>query len=1027
MKLQFKHQQYQLDAVDALAAVFVGQQKGFRKETVGRGGAVAGQQSLDLAYEIFSNKPTELSDSKLLENIQAAQKEQGLPVSSKLESPLKVKDVSVTRLAPNLTVEMETGTGKTYVYTRAMFELNKRYGWNKFIVMVPSVAIREGVYKSLSITAEHFQEEYGKKIRFFIYDTKNKSNLTNIKNFASTANIEVIVMNYQAFNRRGQDSLKMYQKLDEANSKKPIEIIRRARPILIIDEPQRFGTAAESALPEFHPLCITRYSATHKEDYNKIYRLDAIDAYNQKLVKKIKVKGIEVRGVAGGASYLFLDQIHVSAKTYPSATVQMELEARQGAGVKKTLKRINEGDDLKQISGGMPQYDGYVVREINARENVVRFTNGVEIFVGQVLGNIDDKHLRTIQIREAIKSHIEKERELFTRGIKVLTLFFIDEVAKYRAYDEAGNQIRSEYEEIFEEEYKNAIAQGELFEEEYRKYLEEHSVEKIHNGYFSVDKKGRAVDSKEGRGNEGSDDVSAYDLIMKNKERLLSFDEPTRFIFSHSALREGWDNPNIFQICMLRQTHQDMSRRQEIGRGLRVAVDESGVRQDYTELEGGFFDINTLTVIASEGYETFARNLQREILDSLKGRPVKLETSVFENIALKDEHGGTKELSDREIRHLLAHFEAQGYIDNQDHVTEKFAEDREEGKVVLPEQLQPYARHITEIVNKVYDTKSFNPAQNPRPPIDFKGVHPNDNFAKREFQDLWSKIKVQTVYEVAFTTDELVKKAIVALDVQLQVRRVTAHITTGEQGDTVDEDALRAGTGLTRTAAQTIQTETVLGHTRYDLLDEIGKETNLTRRTVADILKDIKPTTFALYRQNPEDFINGVVRIVNEQKAATLIDNIRYTKTSQSYENDIFTINRLQGSLDEDILAVKKHIYDYVKTDSKIERKFAEDLDLDDNKVVVYAKLPRGFKIPTPVGNYSPDWAIVFDEEEVKHIYFIAETKGSMSSLQLKGVEAQKIDYARKHFAKLAEGSAAPVTYDVVDTYESLMAKVMSE
>jgi type III restriction enzyme len=968
MKLKFKQQSYQTEATDAIASIFAGQQKGHRKETVGRVGL--------FVDEVFSNKRIELSEEALLTNIQTVQKEQGLPVSSKLESPLAVKDGANTRIAPNLTIEMETGTGKTYVYTKAMFELNQRYGWNKFIIMVPSVAIREGVYKSLSITAEHFQETYGKKLRYFIYDTKNKSNLTNINNFASTANIEVIVMNYQAFGTKSQDGRKIFQKLDELQSQKPIDVIRRARPILIIDEPQRFGPTAEGTLKEFDPLFITRYSATHKEDFNKIYRLDAIDAYNQKLVKKIKVKGIEVRGIAGGSGYLFLDQIHVSAKTYPSATVQMELEARQGGGVKKVLKRISEGDNLYELSEQMRQYEGYVVREINANTGKVTFTNGVEIYVGQVLGDVDEKHLRTIQIREAIKSHIEKERELFKRGIKVLTLFFIDEVAKYRAYDEQGNQVRSEYEEIFEEEYKNAIQQPDLFEKEYYKYLEKHPVKQVHNGYFSVDKKGRAIDSKEKRGEEGSDDVSAYDLIMKDKERLLSFDEPTRFIFSHSALREGWDNPNIFQICTLRHTQSTISKRQEIGRGLRIAVNSDGERMDTGVLEGAFFDVNTLTVVANESYDSFARDLQREVLESLKGRPSRLETVVFEGIALKNENGGTKELTDREIRHLLSHFEQQGYLDEQDHVTQKFVDDRDDDKLQLPEDLKPYAGHIIEIVSKVHSTHEYKAVENERAEnVDERDLQPNDNFAKREFQDLWSKIKVQTVYEVEFKTPELIEKCVNAINANLSVRHVTAEVTTGEQTTELDKETLQDGTSIKKTARQIIKTETILGSTRYDLLDEVVKGASVTRQTVATILKGISKLKFELFKENPEDFINGVVRIINEQKAATLIDNIRYLKTDKTYEDDVFTINRLQGSLEEDVLAVKKHIYDYIKTDSKVERKFAQDLELGDNKVVVYAKLPRGFKIPTPVGNYSPDWAIVFDEKEVKHIYFIAETK----------------------------------------------------
>lgn len=1029
MKLKFKQQQYQLDATDAVVKVFAGQSKGHRKERVAGEASSDGTLGLGYVNEIFSNKKIEVSDTQLLQNIKDIQQEQGLPASRQLEGALKVKDGATTRLVPNLTIEMETGTGKTYVYTRMMFELNKQYGWNKFIIMVPSVAIREGVHKSLEITAQHFQEEYGKKIRFFIYDTKNKSNLTNIKSFANTANIEVIVMNHQAFGRKSKDSLKIYQQLDELQSEMPIDIIKRARPILIIDEPQRFGATANSLLTEFNPLFVTRYSATHREgeEFNKVYRLDAIDAYQQKLVKKIKVKGIEVRGLAGGNSYLFLDQIHVSAKTYPSATVQMELEARQGGGIKKVLKRIQEGDNLHELSGEMNQYQGYVVREINANTNRVSFTNGVEIHVGQVLGDVDEKHLRRLQIRETIKSHIEKERELFARGIKVLSLFFIDEVSKYRAYDEQGNKVRSEYEEIFEEEYKNTIAQSELFDEAYRKYLALHDAETVHNGYFSIDKKGRAINSSEARGSEGSDDVSAYDLIMKNKEQLLSFSIPTRFIFSHSALREGWDNPNIFQICTLRHTESTISKRQEIGRGLRISVDQNGDRMDASVLDQSFFETNTLTVVANEAYDDFARGLQKEILDSLKGRPSKITLEAFKDRALTGIDGETKILSDMEIAKLLVSLETEGYIDSDGHVTDSFVDAMESGEIKLPEQLTPFKQTITEIVAKVHATKAYKATDNEfTNNVNESNVQPNDNFAKREFQDLWSKIKVKTVYEVSFDADELIERAKNAINANLTVREVTARIITGEQVSEVSLDSLKDGDAIKKTSSQIIKTESILGTIRYDLLNEITRETNVTRKTAAEILGGISQLKFALFKQNPEDFINGVVRIINEQKAATLIDNIRYTKTEQAYDDDIFTINHLRGSLDEDILAVKKHIYDYVKTDSKIERKFATDLDLDGSKVVVYAKLPRGFKIPTPVGNYSPDWAIVFDEKEIKYIYFIAETKGSMESLQLKSVEKQKIDYAKKHFAKLSETDGSNIVYDVIDNYENLMQKVMA-
>lgn len=1010
MKLQFKQQQYQMDATNALVRVFTGQEKGFRKETIGRTVENANKLFETKVEEIFSNKKLDLDEKKILSNVQELQKEQGITVSKKLDGL-------------NFTTEMETGTGKTYVYTRSMFELNKEYGWNKFIIMVPSIAIREGVHKSLQITTEHFQEIYGKKIRFFIYDTKNKTNLTNIKSFANTSNIEVIVMNYQAFGRKGKEALKMFQKLDEMQSERPINVIKRARPILIIDEPQRFGATAEDMLHEFNPLFIARYSATHKKDYNKIYRLDAIDAYNQKLVKKIKVKGIEVKGNAGTNSYLFLDRIHVSHNTYPTATVQMELEMKQVGGIKKVLKRIKEGDNLFNLSGEMAQYEGYIVKEINAITNSVSFINGISISVGQVHGDVDELHVRTIQIREAIASHLEKERDLFTKGIKVLTLFFIDEVAKYRAYNDKGNSLRSEYEEIFELEYNHAISQKELFKEEYNKYLESFETKKVHNGYFSIDKKGRAINSTESRGQDGSDDVSAYDLIMKNKEQLLSFKEPTRFIFSHSALREGWDNPNIFQICTLKHSESTMSKRQEIGRGLRIAVDEHGNRMDHSVLENEFFDINTLTVIASESYDAFSKQLQKEILDTLSERPTTIEVAVFRDRVMKNKNGETFTFDEKSSMDLIFMFREMGYIDSNYKITEKLVEAMESGTVELPPALQKFTSELTELFGNIHATNTYQATEDDRATnIRELELKPNDNFAKKEFQDLWSKIKIKTVYDVAFNSKELIENSVRMINATLDVSRATVRITTGEQKDEITEDSLKTGESLSKTSSQLEKTESILGSIKYDLIAEVAKGANVTRRTAGDILMKMKAEKFSLFRVNPEHFIREVVRNINEQKAATLINNITYHKTDSVYEDDIFTVNNFHGSLSENILEVKKHIYKYVKTDSKVERAFASNLELDDNKVLVYAKLPHGFKIPTPVGNYNPDWAIVFDNKDVKYIYFIAETKGSMSTLQLKGIEKQKIDYAKKHFESL---SSSDIFYDVVDSYESLLDKVM--
>ncbi len=1001
MKLKFKQTHYQADAAQAVVRCFQGQEKGIRIETVDRS---------DLfAREIFSNKKLELSDADIFKNVQELQKEQGLRVNPTLQGR-------------EFSIEMETGTGKTYVYIKTMYELNKKYGWSKFIVMVPSIAIREGVYKSFQITEDHFQEIYGKRIRYNIYNTQNKSNLTNIKSFAETSNIEVMIMNYQAFATTSKESRKIYQKLDSLQSEKPIDIIKRARPIIIIDEPQRFGDKADKIFKErvFNQLFILRYSATHKADkeFNKIYRLDAIDAFNQKLVKKINVKGIEVLENKGTNSYLFLDRIQVSKTSNPFAW--LEIEVKQASRITKKIVKVEERDRLLDKSNNLTQYEGYVVKEINALKNSLTFLNGIEIYVGQTQGDVSEDHLRRIQIRETIKSHLEKEKTMFSKGIKVLSLFFIDEVSKYRIY-EGSDELKGEYAKIFEEEYMQAITQIDAFAPEYNKYLDRLRAEQVHNGYFSIDKKGKLINSKEKRGEEGSDDVSAYDLIMKDKERLLSLHEPTRFIFSHSALREGWDNPNIFQICTLKHSQSTISKRQEIGRGLRICVNSQGERMDSSVLESDFFNINTLTVVASESYDSFAKELQNEIVKSLSDRPIKLSTSILLNRIITNEKGHKYEFDDDTAMDFIFNLKMNGYVDDKYFITEDLIKDIEEDKFQVPETIQPFKFEVGKILQQIYQTKNYSATGDERKNNVKEAIlQPNENFAKQEFKDLWNKIKVKTVYEVDFDSQELIKNCVQRIDNELEVKLVMIKVTQGSQADKIDADALRSGTSLTKGKSYVDKADSLLGSLKYDLLNEILMETNLTRKTIAKILKGIRQDKFYQFKVNPEDFIKKVSEIINEEKSTTLINNITYSKIDQVHEDNIFTINNFQGSLEDNILKVEKHIYDYIKTDSQTERKFAQDLET--GQVAIYAKLPRGFYIPTPIGNYNPDWAIVFDTEKFKYIYFIAETKGSMKTLQLKEIEKLKINYAKKHFEAL---NTANVKYDVITNYQDLMEKVV--
>ena len=1013
MKLKFKHQSCQDDAVQALVNCFIGQKKGSRRDLLARykqtvdTGLFAHDEEVEVIS--FGNQSITLTESERVKNIRDIQ---------------RLNDISYSDNQPldEFSIEMETGTGKTFTYIKSMYELNKEYGWSKFIVMVPSIAIREGVQKSFDITQDYFQELYHKKIRYFVYNSSNSSNIANINTFASDDSIQVMIINYQAFNAKGTANRRIYEELDELQSRRPIDVIKSVHPILIIDEPQKFGDKTEELFNEFKPLFKVRYSATHKKgkEYNKIYRLDAIDAYNQKLVKKINVKGIEVLHNKSEDTYLFLDSVNISQKHDPEAII--EIEVKSSTGVSRKLMKIKAGDDLYTKSGGLQQYKGYVVSEIDGRYDQydkVFFTNGVEIQVGQAFGDVDESHIIRIQIRETIRSHLEKEKELHKLGIKVLSLFYINEVAKYKYYED-GSALKGEYAKIFEEEYNKALIDYRtLFDEDYVKYLDSFDTGKIHAGYFSIDKKGHEIDPSINDKKEYlSFDEDAYDLIMKDKERLLSLEEPVRFIFSHSALREGWDNPNIFQICTLKHSNSEISKRQEIGRGLRICVNNDGERMDYSVLENNFHSINTLTVVASESYDSFAKALQTEISESLSERPKNFTQESFVGKILTNEAGEHYEFTPEHFQDLLIFNVMNGYVDQKDNykITDKFVEDMENGKLEVMPDLVGFEEQIGQLMKRLYSTNNTKLVSDERRE-NIKNLVPNANFMKKEFQDLWNKINIKTIYEVDFDTNELIDKAVQAINGKLNIAKMQVKITEGEQKDKMSSVSVNSGSSMTegKTKTETVE-DFSPSMVEYDLIGEITKDTGLTRKTVIDILIKITPEKFKYYQYNPEEFIRKVCNLINQEKATTIIDGITYHKTDNRFDNDIFTINNVRGELGENAIDVKKHIYDFLVTDSKNEREFAKKLE--SGEVTVYAKLPNGFKIPTPVGNYNPDWAIVFDNPSFKYIYFIAETKGSMDSLELRDVEKAKIECAKKHFKCISNDE---VKYDVVDSYESLI------
>lgn len=1019
MKLKFKKQQYQEDASLSVVKCFEGQPKGTRQDLIGRR-----EKKIDITnwkessvedIISFGNNKILLSSEDLRKNIRTVQKHNNLDYTDK-------------EGFQNYSIEMETGTGKTYTYIKTMYELNKAYGWSKFIVIVPSIAIREGVLKSFQITEEHFQELYKKKIRYFVYNSNNSSNIANINNFAEDNSIQVMIMNYQAFNTKSKANRRIYEELDELQSRKPIDVLKATNPILIIDEPQKMGKT-EDLLKEFNPLFILRYSATHKEKfkYNMIYRLDAVDAYNQKLVKKINVKGIELLHNKSESTYLYLDRVEIS-KSDPVAYI--EIETKSSTGVSKKTKKIKKNDRLFDLSGGLEEYKGYVVSEINAQNSsydVVKFSNGVEITTGQIVGDAEEDYMARIQIRETIKSHFEKEREYFKKGIKVLSLFFIDEVAKYKIYDENKKAHNGEYAKIFEEEYNNIFNDYYNFiDEDYKKYLDSLNGKKVHSGYFSIDKKASKglaedeqifIDSKiDDKADGTSSDEDAYDLIMKDKERLLSLDEPVRFIFSHSALREGWDNPNIFQICTLKKSSSEISKRQEIGRGLRICVNNNGERMDYSELEDDFFNINNLTVIASESYDSFARSLQNEISENLSRKSYdKFEQRIFIDRELTNKEGKSLPIDETIVNKIYRDFMKNDYIDENDNITHKLKEDIANNSVSVPEVMQDFAEEYSKLITSLFTETKIEIGNANKNNIN--NLKLNDNFYKKEFQELWNKINIKSIYEVDFDSNELIEKSIKALNEKLTISKMRVRITEGEQRNTMSVSQLKNEDSMVVGKIRNeVYDDFVPVNTKYDLIGSISNDTGLTRHTIIKILKKIREDVFEQFKYNPEEFIRKASSLINDEKATTIIDGITYNKVDDKYSNEIFTENNLSGKLGINALEVKKNIYDYVITDSQIEMEFAKKLE--QGEVTIYAKLPTGFKISTPFGNYNPDWAIVFDSKNIKYIYFIAETKGSMQSAQLKGAEKGKIECAKKHFESISNGS---VKYGVVDSYEHLI------
>ena len=1018
IKFNFKIQQYQTDAVESITGVFDGESSDGSDRYVFDSGIDGDDSSNQDSEYAFSNHCISIGEDRLFENLKQIQKRNHLNISKSLDKSLGMC---------SLDIEMETGTGKTYVYIKTMFELNKRYGWSKFIVVVPSIAIREGVKKTFEITKDHFIAQYETVANFFIYDS---SNLQLLNDFSCNSGIQVMIINYQAFavsfeeEKNTKESRIIFDIRDDFQSRSPIDVIAANRPIVILDEPQKLkGDKTQKALRnKFNVLFSLNFSATHEVKHNLIYSLDALDAYNEKLVKKIEVKGIEVKNLAGTSCYIYLDDIILDSKLPPRARIEMEIS--HSKGVKRETCILSHGDSLYAESNGLEAYRDIFVTEIDYVSGYVEFSNGIRLSPGEVNGDVSEDNLRRIQIRETIASHFEKEEKLYKRGIKCLSLFFIDRVENYRQYDESGNQILGPYGRMFEEEYSRYLRENEQsFDSEYANYVKSIPVTSTHSGYFSIDKKTKhAIDSKVKKKEDCSDDVDAYDLILKDKERLLSFKEPVRFIFSHSALSEGWDNPNVFQICALKHSEKDEKRHQEVGRGLRLCVDCNGNRMDYEKCGELIHDINALTVVAGEGYDDFVRGLQEQISKSLRERPKKVCKELFEgvDVDIEGEEIETDTKTARAIYHALIR---KGFLDDSDMPNEDYKKALESGEMILDPGtgLSDYNDVVTEILRGVIEGS-------------FKGIigngknvrinnRLNENFYKKEFQALWNEINHKYTYRVEFDSNELIIKSKQLIDAKLSVSVLSYRLVSGKQKNELEEDDWIEGITFESYIEKTLFLETSGSSVKYDLIGEIATGATITRKTAATILEKINPDKFDMFKQNPEEFITKVCDFIKQAKGTMIVDHILYNRLDDNYDSSIFTQSK--SSCDpKNALLGKKHVMDYVCLDGlavdSVERRFAESLERAED-VTVYAKLPKGFQIPTPIGNYTPDWAIAFDDSEGnKHLFFIAETKGSMKTTQLRPIEQAKIHCAEQLYS--LDGSN--VHYECVDSFESLLNKI---
>ncbi|UDQ98852.1 DEAD/DEAH box helicase family protein [Lentisphaerota bacterium WC36G] len=1000
MKIQFDaNLEYQKQAIDAVAGVFEGQEICQTNFTVA---PLQYDYNVDLPqYEnnLGIGNRLKLLDEDIHKNIRKIQLKNGLAPSEKFSS----KD------GIHLTVEMETGTGKTYVYLRSIFEMNRLYCFTKFIIVVPSIAIKEGVAKSLEITSDHFKELY-ENVPFdsFIYDNSRKGNLSSVRNFATSSDIQIMVINIDAFRRSFTDPTKenkaniIHRLHDKMTGAKPIEYIQETNPIVIVDEPQSVDTTAKSkeAIDSLNPLCTLRYSATHVDKHHMLYKLDSVDAYEQKLVKQIEVAGIEVKD---GNNKAYIRLISVDNKKSP-ITAKIEIDARQrSGGIKRKKITVKSGDDLLEKSGGRDVYDGYIIEDIYCEKDneYVSFTSKPDILkLGQAIGEVDQEEYKRLQIRKTIEEHLDKEMCLRPQGIKVLSLFFIDKVANYRWYDEKGDAQKGKFASMFEEEYERAIRKP-----KYTSLFEGADLDTIaadvHNGYFAIDKKkdsSGAARLKDASGKTAADE-SAYNLIMKDKEKLLNFDSKLKFIFSHSALKEGWDNPNVFQICTLNETNSVIKKRQEIGRGLRICVNQHGER-----VHG--FEVNTLTVMANESYENFAQQLQKEIEQEEGIKFGVVEEHLFANIVVPVDEYNNEYLGVDASKTLWEHLKTKNYIDSKGKVQDSLKDDLKKGDLKLPEDFKVYTPQIVAMLKKVSGNLNIKNHDDKQKVSLNKAV-----FLSPEFKALWERIKFKTTFRVNFDAESLAEKCAEEIKANLHVGK--ARFVYRKAKTEIDRGGIHA--------EQVQETANVYESKSFelpDLITYLQNETNLTRRTIVKIIND--SGRLKSFKNNPQKFIEQISTIIQHQMRLFVVDGIKYHKIGDDffYSQELFSDNELFGYLQKNMVESQKSVFSHIVYDSDIELEFANAFERSDD-IKLYAKLPGWFKIDTPLGTYNPDWAVLVERDGKEKLYFIVETKSTLFTDALRPVEKAKIACGKEHFKALGKD----VEFTVTNAFEDFSGK----